>query len=475
MATKKPSKDKKPAQPKKLVNGKEPVTWEELIMNFSIDKLGRMNTMQMAVSLAVTLVAVLAIYSYLFAVPATTEEYVGLNAVLEKPQVETAEEKFKRENKNVSLPDGSKVPPDIVDENTHVETQIPFGDKTMEYVVRMPNSWATSNFALYGLPGEEDYTILTNIARYFGPAIEDARPFFWLEVQKLKRYITAEAFTRAFMLNRGIAPQALVVKSENEAEALYVDVRDLRSYAMRTTFKIEGHYMLMSSVGVPIESYSDYKDMMGLILNSFDLVNPPEGQIEEILDYKLLNVLRFRYYASWLPKNEFAQTAIRPSVELHNPQEVNNPNGDLLQGIILVNAWRLSAAFDEKAPMQEIKDRLQGLSMVLQDDEVQPTQDLPIRDSFVSIKQTLHMALVNRYIRKDDFDIIKSEETKTRQEVWITVVDNGYYRNYLTLITPLKDTNYIIWARNMAAYELLIKSLQARTAPKEEESDEESQ
>jgi hypothetical protein len=49
--------------------------------------------------------------------------------------------------------------------------------------------------------------------------------------------------------------------------------------------------MLMSSVGVPIESYSDYKDMMGLILNSFDLVNPPEGQIEEILDYKLLNVL----------------------------------------------------------------------------------------------------------------------------------------------------------------------------------------
>jgi hypothetical protein len=81
----------------------------------------------------------------------------------------------------------------------------------------------------------------------------------------------------------------------------------------------------------------------------------------------------------------------------------------------------------------------------------------------------MHTALVNRYIRKDDFDIIKSEETKTRQEVWITILDNGYYRTYLTLITPLKDTNYVVWARNMAAYDLLIKSLQARTAPKEDE------
>jgi hypothetical protein len=136
--------------------------------------------------------------------------------------------------------------------------------------------------------------------------------------------------------------------------------------------------------------------------------------------------LRFRYYASWLPKNEFAQTAIRPSVELHNPQEVNNPNGDLLQGIILVNAWRLSAAFDEKAPMQEIKDRLQGLSMVLQDDEVQPTQDLPIRDSFVSIKQTLaHGTWLTVISARTTLTLLRVKRPrpvrKSGSPLWITV------------------------------------------------------
>ncbi len=474
MAAKKPVKDKKPAAPKKSANGKEPVTWEDLIMNFDMDKLSRMSELQIAISFVALIALVFVIYTFGFEQPAASgSSDLSLNAVLEKPTAETAEEKFRRENRNASLPDGSQVPPHVIEENTHLERQIPFGDTTMEYSVRMPNSWMMSNFARYGLPGEEDYTILTNIARFFGPAIEDARPFFWLEIQKLKRYITAEAFSRAYMLKRGIAPEALIIKSETEAEALYVDVRDLRSYAMRTVFRIEGKFMVMASVGAPIESYMDYKDMMGLILKSFDLVNPPQGQIEQIKEYKLLNVLRFKYYESWLPKNEFAQTAVRPSVELHNPQEVNNPKGDLLQGMVLINSWRVSNNFDTKLPMQEIVDRLQGLSMVIQEDEAEATEDLPIRDSFTSITQTKHVALVNRYVRNDDFDIIKSDETKTRQEIWITVLDNGYYRTYLTLITPLRDTNYVVWARNMAAYDLLIKSLQARTAPKEDEEEEE--
>lgn len=470
MADKKSDKVKKPVSDPK--DPKKGVGWEDLIMNFSMDKVKQMSEQQMTFAAVIIMAAILIVYNFVFTGPVIDPNAmpdIGINATLEKPVTETAEQKFKRENKNASLPDGSKVPKNVFDENTHIETQVPFGDTLMEYTVRLPNNWVTSNFARYGLPGEETYRILTNIARFFGPAIEDARPFFWLEVQKLKRFITAEAYTRAYMLERGIAPSALIVHSEQEAEALYVDVRDFRSYAMRSRFRMEGNYIVISSVGVPIQSYTDYKDMMGLILNSFSLVRPIQAQIEQKIDYKLLNVLRFQHYASWLPKNEYAQTALHPSVELHNPQEVNNPKGILLQGIILINPWRLSTAFDPKAPMQEITDRLQELSMVIQPDLTQPTQKLPVYGEYTSIEQTQYIALVNRYVRKDDFDIIKSEETKTKQEIWVTVLDNGYYRTYLTLITPLKDTNYIIWARNMAAYDLLIKTAQARSAPKDEE------
>src|SRR5690606_39819677 len=65
------------------------------------------------------------------------------------------------------LPDGSGVPTQIVAENTQITQQVPFGDKELEFQVRLPSSWVMSEFARYGLPEEEDYSILTNIARYF--------------------------------------------------------------------------------------------------------------------------------------------------------------------------------------------------------------------------------------------------------------------------------------------------------------------
>src|SRR5690606_41090710 len=92
------------------------------------------------------------------------------------------------------LPDGSGVPTQIVAENTQITQQVLFGDKELEFQVRLPSSWVMSEFARYGLPEEEDYSILTNIARYFGPAIEDMRPYLWIEVERLKRQIKAETW-----------------------------------------------------------------------------------------------------------------------------------------------------------------------------------------------------------------------------------------------------------------------------------------
>lgn len=401
--------------------------------------------------------------------------FVWLQPVEQAPQtiqvgapkpVETEEARFKRENKNVKLPDGSSLKPQEIAERTKVTQQIPFGDRELEFRVRLPSNWVMSEFARYGLPGEETYSVLTNIARYFGPAIEDARPFLWVEAERMKRFMTAETWARAYMIKRGISPEAMQINSESDIQALYVDVRDYRSYAMRTRFVINGDTMVMISFGVPIESYKPAKDVMGLTLNSFEFMRKIDRQIEEVKDYKLLNVIKFRHYASWLPKNEFSESTLRPSVELHNPQEYNNPKGDLLQGLILINAWRKSKqeGSDGNKELQEVKDRLQELRMTITNPDA-PTEDLPLHGNFVSVKRTQYTALVNTYIRKNEFDIVKDDLAKTKQEIWITVLDNDYYVVYLTLITPLLSNNYVIWAQNMAAYDLLTKTLDVRGAP----------
>jgi hypothetical protein len=445
-------------------------------MNFSLGKLARLDNVQMGTLVFIVFVLGYFIYDALFNVPVDLTQQQNFGPAVTAPVRETDEQRFKRENKNVPMPDGSAIPQDIVNSKTILRTEVPFGDKLMAYAVRLPTDWVQSSFARYGLPGEENYTILTNIARYFGPAIEDARPFFWLETQKITRFITAEAFARGYLIKAGIVPESLRTVSDRESQAMYIDTRDSRSYVIRTIFRMEGSYIVMASIGVPIGSYDVFKDLMGLTMSSFRLITPVPGEIEKINDYKLLNVLKFKYYNSWLPKNELALSAIKPSVELHNPiinkikrKEIKSKNVDL-QGMIIVNAWRMSNKLNATMPMIELQDRLKMLGMVLQVDKpIEPSIFLPIRDNYNSIVQTKYLARVKQYVRQDEFDIVRSEESKTEQEVWITVFDNGYYLSFLTRITPLRDINYIIWAQNVAAYDLAIKSIVTRGAPKTED------
>lgn len=405
------------------------------------------------------------LYSMVATMPAGTGDG-GLNAPVEAATMETDEQKFKRENKN-KLPDGSAISAKTLEETTQLTQQVPFGDKEFEFQLRLPKTWVMSEFARYGLPGEEKYAVLTNIARYFGPAIEDARPYVWIEVERQKRYMTAEAWARAYMIKRGISPQAIHIVSDTEIQVLYVDVRDFRTYAVRTLFRMVGDAMVLVSFGAPVEGYKEFKDMMAVTLNSFHLLQPNQRQIEQIKEYRLLNVLKFRYYDSWLPRNEYSDSTLRPSIELHNPQLVNNEKKELLQGLILVNIWRKSDQFTPESNMQVITDRLQELSMTLKK-PLEAEKPLPLFGGFTKITRTPYLAQVATYVRKDQFDIVKSDESKTQQEVWITVLDNGYYVAYLTLITPLQGTNYVIWAQNMAAYDLLMKSIEVREAPKDE-------
>lgn len=423
-----------------------------------------MNETQLSISAGAIFLVGYLIYEFVLLAPAQPVNTMTPTVMAPATQGETAEQRFKRENKDAKLPDGSALSAETIKEKTQLTQQTPFGDKELEFRIRLPKNWVMSEFARYGLPGEEKYKVLTNIARYFGPTILDTRPFVWVETERMTRFMTAETWMQAYMIKRGISPQAVQVTDQKEVQALYVDIRDLQSYAVRTLFRIEGDLMVMTSFGVPIDYYNDYKDIMGLSLGSFSLVRSIERDVEMIKEYRLLNVIRFSHYLSWLPKNEWAESTLRPFLELHNPQERWNEKGDKLQGIIFINVWRNGDIFTPEKNMEEIRQRLLRLNMTLLDDS-KKTTELPLRRNFETITRYDYLARVNNYIRKDQFDIVKSEESMTNQEVSITVMDNGYYTAYITLVSPLRGTSYVIWAQNQAAYDLLLDTLDIRGAP----------
>ncbi|HEY1095797.1 MAG TPA: hypothetical protein VGF14_00995 [Alphaproteobacteria bacterium] len=384
-----------------------------------------------------------------------------------QPRNETPEQQFRRENKNVPLSDGSTIPAEIVKSRTRQFRQVPFGDKELEYELRLPISWGQSKFARYGAPGAEKYDVLTNIDRYFGPSIEDERPFFWVEVEKLDRLSMSAYYMDMYFIKRGITPESVKIMDSDRAEALYVDVRNYSTFALRSQFIIHGDRVIVITFGVPLTDYKSYKDIMGLALNSFKLLNPINRTPEPFETYKLLNILSFNYLPRWLPRNENRTSSLNPSVEFILPTELNLApsqlmKGQQIEGLILVHAWRNRPGFNRQTIEQTIIQRLAmgGLKMK---DVLQPEKNLSDKKDTTTITQAIYIGLVDQSPpTTEEFGIVQNDSAFPRQEVWVTVLDNGDYTAAVTLVTWPQTKNYQQWAANVVAYKTILKSLKLR-------------
>jgi hypothetical protein len=385
-----------------------------------------------------------------------------------QPKEETLEEQFRRENKNVPLSDGRDIPPDVIKEHTRLFRQVPFGDTELSYEMRLPTNWGQSRFTQYGSPGEERYKVLTNIDRFFGPAIEDKRPFVWLEVERLSRMTTAENYMNQYFIQRGITPEAVKVHNMNRAEALFIQPRDYSSYAIRAVFMINGDRIMLATFGVPLEAYKIYRDLMGLAMSSVQMLETINRQPEPVSTYKLLNVLTFDYPSRWLLRNENRTSSLKPSMELALPTELNvrNTSGfglsNQIDGLILVNAWRKTSTFSRATLEETIIKRLQVNQIKLQA-VLQPEKQLLSHDDIASIKQTIYVSYVdNTPPTTEEFGVIQSTAAKPQQEVWVTTFDNGDYMVAVTLITWPQTKNYPNWSYNVTSYTKIVETMKIR-------------
>ena len=380
---------------------------------------------------------------------------------------ETPEQRFRRENKNIPLSDGSKIPAKIVAERTRLFSQVPFGDQELTYEMRLPTSWGQSRFTQYGTPGENRYKILTNIDRFFGPSIEDKRPFVWLEVQHLDRFSTAENYMNQYFIQRGINPEAVKVQDMQRAEALFIQTREDSSYVMRTLFIINGDRLMLVTFGVPLDVYNDYRDIMGLTLASFRMQQTIDRQPEDVASYKLLNVLTFDYPARWQTRNPNRTSSLRPSVELVLPTELQVQRDSKLlaneiDGLILVNAWRKIPGFDRSTLEETIIKRLQQNRIKLRD-VLQTEKALPAHNEVSDIRQTIYVGFVDNTVpTTEEFGVIQATTSQPEQEIWVTVFDNSDYTAAVTLITWPQTRNYQNWAYNVSSYDKILDTLKLR-------------
>lgn len=420
-------------------------------------------------------VAVLAINFVLTALSEQTEIDPNQESVIplaqltgkigQRPQPETPEQQFRRENKNLPMPDGTDIPPDVLKERTQIFQTVPFGDNELAYEMRLPTNWGQSRFTQYGSPGKEKYEILTNIDRFFGPAIEDVRPFVWLEVERLQRLTTSELYLNAYFIKRGITPETMKVHDGHRAEALYLETRDYNTYVMRTLAVVNGDRLVLVTFGVPIAAYKTYRDLIGMTLTSYRPLQKIERGLEPVNKYKLLNVLTFDYPKRWIIRNENRKTSINPSVEFVLPTELNltaSEIRDQLNGVIIVNAWRHTPDYSRTVLEQSIVKRLKQSRIEMQD-VLQAEKQLPSTVPGLKITQTVYVGLIDSTTpTTEEFGIIQDRSSFPRQEIWVTTYENANYTAAVTLVSWPQTKNYQNWSYNVISYQAILDSLKLR-------------
>ncbi|MEM9469306.1 MAG: hypothetical protein AAF988_04015 [Pseudomonadota bacterium] len=326
------------------------------------------------------------------------------------------------------------------EEKTQKIDQVPFGDESLAFSLRVPEGWVSNIKApLSTLDRKPDSSLLGIVVRYVSPPKNLVRSIFSVESLELTYNVKTEDWFTSYILSQGYSLEAVTIHGPDKIEAIYVDILDNESYAVRLMATSNGTRMILARYAVPLDRFNDEKIMQAQVLNSFALKNPNRRNSEEFKTYSFLNQSFFDYPASW---------ALVPS----KIKNINRMRSSLVQG--------------------DDKDRLQG-QIVL--NVISRKQQTTLKDEIRLFKKNLNIPdyktgnLIERREIPTHPDInaaaheiyaLKApKNTKVDYELWVSVLENDDYFYIAQLVTPTRELDFSQWARNSQAYEDFLASV----------------
>lgn len=107
------------------------------------------------------------------------------------------------------MPEYEAIPGDEFNDMTYEQTDVPFGDESLAYTIRIPKSWKESDRG-----GVSNYNLSTRllgtIAEYFSPPrLESVRSRFEIKAMRLEYALTAEQWLLQHVLGNGFTLEGL--------------------------------------------------------------------------------------------------------------------------------------------------------------------------------------------------------------------------------------------------------------------------
>ena len=344
---------------------------------------------------------------------------------------------------NKEMPQYKEIPQDEFIASTYQQNDIPFGDKSLAYNIRLPNGWkepddrSISNYNL-------STHLLGEIAEFYSPPrLESVRSRFQIKALRLEFELTAEQWLLQHILGNGYTLEGLQYYNENKVGSLYIFLKDGETFVTRSIAQINGKRMVLAQYVVPASEWNAEASIIAQSLDTFELLNPDDSQIETMHEHMFLDIAKFSYPASWRLDTQPIRSVDRISATISN---LNKSQTSILDGQIHVNLVSAYVAEDLEQELNNVKLDYRNRGLVI-GDLIDTNEDFDFQED----------------IEFGFIDIHEATDTQNKSmdyEVWIGVVALDNFYGFITLMTPARDDEFFTWSRNVSAFESMVSSLE---------------
>lgn len=321
---------------------------------------------------------------------------------------------------------------------TYLEENTALEEAALHYNIRLPKEWQRKS--LNDLEGKSavTYDVLGVIERYNSPPEAEERSFVTVEVEELEYEIGPKNWFINYIYTKGLSLEQIGIESDNEIEAVYVEINRDTSYVVRIKAIVNGPYVMMVRYYMPTQFYKRDRVMQAQVVDSFKLLNKSTETIENMKVYGFLDESYFSYPDSWHLKKfnivsvDYMHAKLLRSFEKKLEGQIE---------IILINKSYGTTK------SEEIKRYVEGLNI----------PNYSIGEFLDNHEYNYHRDI--SFGRTQSYELKSSSTLLKDYEFWISLLEGRDYYYLVSLITPSRSDQFEEWARNIETHRVVTESV----------------
>jgi hypothetical protein len=341
------------------------------------------------------------------------------------------------------LSDIEKMPVEAFEAKTTLIDDMPYDDEFLSYQVRLPKGWqeTTANLNVVNMAGDGAVarSVLGIVSRFVSPPKNYRRSRFSVEAVELIHEIDARNWFIHYILKSGLSLEQVGLENEGEVEALYVEVEGDSTYVVRVKAIINGPRMVLARYYTPVEFYNDDKILQAQVIDSFELTNKQDINIETLKVHGFLDQTYLSFPISWNLNAPRIRSIERMEAQLFHRKESGKMAGQI--NLFLSNKTLDTTRSQE---LNHYKDqfKIDGYKTKSLIEKIK-TQYHP--DTYFGVTEVYSM-------KPDNKNLVD-------YELWLSVLENENYFYIMSLFTPSRSDDFYTWARNAETYKLILGNL----------------